>query len=47
MNQVSPEQPSPADKPKDGRGKFGLIGVVVGVLAVLAVILAVVVGLVR
>lgn len=47
MNQVSPDQPPRADKPTDGRGKFGLIGAVVGVIAVLAVILAVVVGLVR
>ncbi len=47
MNQASPDQPPHADKPTDGRGKFGLIGAVVGVIAVLAVILAVVVGLVR
>lgn len=47
MNQASADQPPHADKPKDGRGKFGLIAVVVGVLAILAVILAVVVGLVR
>ncbi len=47
MNQVSPDQPPHADKPTDGRGKFGLIAIVVGTIAVLAVILAVVVGLVR
>ena len=47
MNQVSPDQPPRADKPTDGRGKFCLIGAVIGVIAVLAVILAVVVGLVR
>ena len=47
MNQASPDQTPNSDKPTDGRGKFGLIGAVVGVIAVLAVILAVVVGLVR
>ncbi len=44
---VLPDQPANADKPTDGRGKFGLIGAVVGVIAVLAVVLAVVVGLAR
>lgn len=47
MNQAPSDQPANADKPTDGRGKFGLIGAVVGVLAVLAVVLAVVVGLAR
>ncbi|MEG9224799.1 hypothetical protein [Aeromicrobium sp. Sec7.5] len=47
MNQASPDRPPRTDKPTDGRGKFGLIGVVVGVIAFLAVVLAVVVGLAR
>ncbi len=47
MNQDKPDQPHHVDKPTDGRGKFGLIGAVVGVIAVLAIVLAIVVGVVR